>query len=61
MPMGDNNVGGFDEGPLEIVVGLLAHATEAGLAATGMDFRNYSCVGGEGPCSGEAIDSAPFR
>ena len=26
MPMGDNNIGGFDEGPLEIVVGLLAHA-----------------------------------
>lgn len=56
MSMGDNNVGGFDEGPLEIVVGLLAHATEAGLSATGVDFGNYSGVGGEVPCSGEAID-----
>ncbi len=31
MSMGDNNVGGFDESPLEIVVGLFAHAAITGL------------------------------
>lgn len=58
MTMGDNNVGGFDEGPLEIVVSLLSHTTEAGLAAAGMDFGNNPGVGSEMPCIGEAIDGA---
>lgn len=56
MPMGDHNIGGFDEGPLEIVVGLLAHAAITGLSAAGMYFRNHAGVGCEVPSSGEAID-----
>lgn len=58
MAVGDDDVGCFDEGPLEIIVSLLSHTTEAGLAAAGMDFGNNPGVGGEVPCSGEAINGA---
>lgn len=58
MSVGDDDVGGFDEGPLEIIVSLLSQTTEAGLAAAGMDFGNNPGVGSEVPCSGEAIDGA---
>jgi len=56
MAMGDNDVSCLDESPLEIIVGLFAHASEAGLAAAGMDLGNDAGVGCEMAGRGEAID-----
>ena len=60
MAMGDDDVGGLDESPLEIVVGLFAHASVAGLAAAGMDLGNDAGIGCEVAGRGEAIDGADF-
>ena len=58
MSMSDDDIGGFDEGPLEIVVGLLSHATVACLASAGVHFRNNTGIGSQVVGGGEAIDGA---
>ncbi len=62
----NDDVGSFDEGPLQILVGRLpgrtpgrcAHVAEAGLAAGGVDGRDNAGVACELAWCGEAIDGA---
>jgi hypothetical protein len=56
--LADDDVGGFDEGPLEVLVGGLAHVSEAGLAAAGVDGGHEAGVTGELTWRVEAVDAA---
>ena len=47
VPVADNDIGGFDESPLEVLVGGLAHVSEAGLAAAGVDGGDEAGLAGE--------------
>jgi hypothetical protein len=54
----DDDIGGFDESPLQVLIGGLAHVTEAGLAAAGVDGGDEAGVAGELAWRVEAIDAA---
>src|SRR5512136_2502874 len=56
MPVTDDDIGRFDEGPLEVLVAGFAHVTEAGLAAGGMDRWDKPGEAGEAARGIEAID-----
>ena len=47
--MADDDVGGFDEGPLQVLVGLLAQMAVAHLTSTGMDLGHDTGVAGRCP------------
>jgi hypothetical protein len=46
MPMAHHHVGGFDECPLKVLVARLAHVTETGLTAAGVDGGDEAGVAG---------------
>jgi len=47
VPMADDDIGRLDEGPLEVLVGGLAHVAEASSAAAGVDGGDDSGVAGQ--------------
>jgi len=49
MPVTDDDIGRFDEGPLHILIGRLAHVAEAGLAPAAVDGGDEAGVAGELP------------
>ena len=56
--LADDDVGGVDEGPLEVLVGLLAQAPVAHLPSTGMGIGHNTGVAGETAGCGTAVDVA---
>lgn len=54
----DDDVGRLDEGPSEVLVGLLVQAAIAYPTATGMDLGHSAGVAGKVTGSGEAVDGA---
>src|SRR3990172_12890512 len=58
VPVADDDVGGLNESPLEVLVGGFAHVPEVGLAAAGVHGRHDAGIGGELACGAKAIDGA---
>ena len=58
VPVADDDVGSFDESPLEILIAGLPQVPEAGLTTAGMDGGDDAGIAGELTCGMEAIDEA---
>ena len=57
----DDHVGGFDESPLQVGVGLFDHAAVVDVPTAGADFGDQAAVAGEVLGSAEAVDGADFE
>lgn len=60
MALANNDIGGFDEGPFQVVVALLDQSTIVGAACAGLDLGHESGVAGEVLGGREAVDRADF-
>lgn len=60
VPLTDNDVGGFNERPLEVVIGLLDHPSVVDLPTAGLDLGDEASVASEARGRREAIDGADF-
>lgn len=58
VPVADDDIGGFNEGPLQVLIGGFAHVAEAGLPAASVDGGDEAGVAGELTWRVEAIDGA---
>lgn len=58
VPVADDDVGGLDEGPLQVLVGGFPHVAKAGFAAAGVHRGDDAGIAGEPACRVEAIDGA---
>ncbi len=57
----DDDIGSFDEGSLQALIGGFAHVSETGLPAAGVDGGDEAGVARELTCRAEAIDAADLR
>src|SRR3972149_7130348 len=56
VPVADDDVGGLNESPLEVLVGGFAHVPEVGLAAAGVHGRHDAGIAGGLACGAQALD-----
>ena len=61
VPLHGHHVGGFDEGPFQVIVGLFDHPSVALLAATALDFGNRAGVAGKVTGRREPVDRADLQ